>query len=216
MATVLVVGGSSAAREEDCLRTCERVQVVPKNGQVHLNITTAPTLLTARRAPVLWMNRNDVLVYGGCSSPGTHLRTAEVLKSNNEQWQSLSVVGEAKECSCATFASTSTGAYIIGGFTDSGCISNVQQFSVEADKITISQKKPFICDLKNATAVHYGDKVLLFGGWDGKRTLATVFEHDTTSEETSMLGMLPYAIECHAAAHVNQLHIGAVRPQFFS
>jgi hypothetical protein len=59
------------------------------------------------------------------------------------------------------------------------------------------------CDLKNATAHHLDDSVLLIGGWDGHRTLRTIFSYNLDRGTTSSRALLPCAIEGHAMCSVN-------------
>lgn len=53
-------------------------------------------------------------------------------------------------------------------------------------------------ELKNSVAIPYNEKLLLLGGWDGKRTLDTIFSY-CVNENISYEGRLPYPIEGHSA-----------------
>lgn len=98
MDRIVVVGGCSEACEEGCLRSVEL-----SNGLEGFKISSVE-LREPRRSPALFRgaSKGSALVIGGCSGPGRHVASADLLSVDG------SVAGEGLESlgyefSCAAF-----------------------------------------------------------------------------------------------------------------
>lgn len=98
MDRIVVVGGCSEASEEGCLRSVEL-----SNGLDGFRLLSVE-LREPRRAPALFRGASEgsALVVGGCSAPGKHVASAELLRVGGsveeEEVESLGY-----EFSCAAF-----------------------------------------------------------------------------------------------------------------
>jgi hypothetical protein len=84
--------------------------------------------------------------------------------------------------SCAAHASTlSQITLVFGGWDGRQCLANVQRITTDdEDNITVDNMPDLSLPLKNATAVALSDhRFLLFGGYDERTTLDTVFEYNS-------------------------------------
>ncbi|CAD5210140.1 unnamed protein product [Bursaphelenchus xylophilus] len=98
--------------------------------------------------------------------------------------------------SCSAFCQVQNGiGYVFGGFNKTGCHNLVYKIN----NGLVSRCPPLSTDLKNAAAViARNNRAYIIGGWDGKRTLDTIFtyEDDKLLYETR----LPYPVEGHSSS----------------
>mmetsp|Transcript_42090 Transcript_42090/g.64535 ORF Transcript_42090/g.64535 Transcript_42090/m.64535 type:complete len:124 (+) Transcript_42090:365-736(+) len=91
----------------------------------------------------------------------------------------------------------------MGGFDGWECLNEVEVLDLNADhpKFELVEKLPM--RLKNSAVVllEASDTLLIFGGWDEKETMSTVFAYDLKTGDLDFHGHLPKPVEGHAVVH---------------
>ncbi|KAI1713501.1 influenza virus NS1A-binding protein like protein B [Ditylenchus destructor] len=147
-------------------------------------------------------------VVGGCSEPDMHRDDVELADAtvNNEsrhlgKWRNATTNCE-QGFSCAAFCQFKNfGGLIFGGYDGIESL-NIVNFVQNNGTIT-PVKSTLPTRLKNSAAVPIDTdnklSVLLFGGWDEKRTLNAIFEYSLQDESYEVIGILPVSLEGHTA-----------------
>ncbi|KAK0423962.1 hypothetical protein QR680_008431 [Steinernema hermaphroditum] len=153
-----------------------------------------------RGAAALALSKSELLVVGGCSDAGVHLRTIEKVDLARKR---STILGEVDyNFSCAAFCPLQDGRlFVAGGYDGIGCLNNV---CVVAEDGKFENCRPLPSDLKNSAAVEIDGQILLFGGWDGKRTLKSIIVYDLEKRDWEVRPGLREAIECHSATRVGR------------
>uniref|UniRef100_A0A7E4ZQU7 Lipoprotein n=1 Tax=Panagrellus redivivus TaxID=6233 RepID=A0A7E4ZQU7_PANRE len=201
VAAIVVIGGCTEPAEVGCLSSIEllRLDGAKRKFELVENVLSEP-----RRGPAIGMFGKDVVIAGGCASPGRHLKSVEVLKLGADKIYSIPGGLElAEEGSCAAFCQYQDSVFIAGGFNGPDCLYSTCLLS----PTTVTSLPRLPTRLKNAAAVTNPSnpaEILLFGGWDESRTLNTVFSLNPTQESSncSMTGLLPYKVEGHTATPI--------------
>ncbi|CAI4224591.1 unnamed protein product [Auanema sp. JU1783] len=207
---LLIIGGCTAKRESGCLSNFEELSISVKGDRFVIVNEGLGNLLKSRRSPSVFKCFNGITVFGGCSDEGIHVNCVEVLKENNNVWQSSCFPTRLTNHSCAAFVSldVQTGL-IIGGYDGFDCLNDYQIINLNTFELLKRGRMPF--RLKNAASVREDENIFLIGGWDERRTLRTVYSVDVSNafEVTfSMIGLLPYGVEGHSAVtHKKAIYI---------
>uniref|UniRef100_A0A183BTR0 WD_REPEATS_REGION domain-containing protein n=1 Tax=Globodera pallida TaxID=36090 RepID=A0A183BTR0_GLOPA len=150
----------------------------------------------ARRAPALFNFKKNVLAVAGCSGPG---------KNWEENWK-ICEMKAPNAFSCAAFCQFADDtAFAFGGFDGRHCTrqSLLLRPSLPYPS-SVHSLAPLPYGVKNGVAAVAGDcgerLLWLVGGWDGHRTLKTVFEYAFPEQNCSLKHILPYPIEGHSIA----------------
>ncbi|KAL3067938.1 hypothetical protein niasHT_037928 [Heterodera trifolii] len=211
---ILIVGGSTEPQERGALNTCELFSIpdlCPQSNSSPMN--------SARRAPALFQFQKNVFVVGGCSGPGQHLANAESVQfdgKNLTEWKTYEFE-VPNAFSCASFCQFLGGtAFAFGGFDGVQCsrqslrIRPLPQSFPPPYPTVFQPESPLPYALKNGIAIAVTEgqrheeerqrRIWLVGGWDGHRTLKTLFEYSLPGGDCSLIGLLPYPIEGHSVA----------------
>ncbi|CAJ0944625.1 unnamed protein product, partial [Mesorhabditis belari] len=223
---IVVIGGCTAIREEGTLKSIEILQTSPQldDDRSVLQMKKLRKTLEMeipRRAPTAIPIANQqpaFAVIGGCSAPMKHLSSIEIVdlgdEKNNEtsKCDSPSInrhlfSSSLPEHSCAASCSIRTNtSVIVGGFDGVDALKSVSIIGInEKGEPIVKRLIDFCSPLKNASMFSINERVvLIMGGWDGSRTLQTIFKLHFTdsldSYEWEMSGLLPYPIEGHSTS----------------
>ncbi|TKR96749.1 hypothetical protein L596_010727 [Steinernema carpocapsae] len=190
---IVVLGGCRLMREREAY---ESVEILDKNGARIVN-----QMKEKRRGPaVMAISRNELLVVGGCSQEGVHLRSIEKLNLDTKKSEILGEIGH--NFSCAAFCPLQDGRlFIAGGYDGISSISNVCVVSQDGK---FENFEPLPSELKNSAAVEVDGKVYLFGGWDGRRTLQSIVIYNIEGQKWDVCAGLKEPIECHSATKIGR------------
>ncbi|CAJ0575261.1 unnamed protein product, partial [Mesorhabditis spiculigera] len=214
IATICVIGGCTAIRENGALKSIESIEVdarseAPGERLKRIETKTMGPLQIARRAPsVMKMSNGSILVAGGCSGPGAHEGSIEIVCGT----ESTSFDSLLPPHSCAASSSIDPDELlIVGGYDGFECLNQVSLVNVANNKQSVTRLPTFGSPLKNGAMVNGGNgELLIFGGWDGTRTMKSIFRMKLAGKDASleMCGILPHPSEGHSAnRHQNSVFI---------
>ena len=94
--------------------------------------------------------------------------------------------------------------YVMGGFDGWECLKEVEIVDFNKEKPVFEVLPDMACRIKNGVAVlNESDQcIYIFGGWDEKETLSTVFKFNPKSNSFDYDGHLPKPVEGHACIYV--------------
>uniref|UniRef100_A0A1I7ZAG6 Kelch repeat-containing protein n=1 Tax=Steinernema glaseri TaxID=37863 RepID=A0A1I7ZAG6_9BILA len=151
-----------------------------------------------RGASAMALSDTELLIVGGCSDAGIHLRSIEKVDLARKESE---ILGELDyDFSCVAFCPLQDGRlFIAGGYDGMSSIANVCVVTRDGK---FEKFRPLPCDLKNSAAVQVEGRILLFGGWDGRRTLKSIIVYDVEKQSWEVQAGLCESIECHSATKV--------------
>lgn len=159
---------------------------------------------------------NKVYVIGGCKGPKEHLvdvQSAQIIKKENSDCaKTLSnfVVEEnlrlnkERSCHMSVFSEKERKLYVLGGFDGWECLKDVEMVDFNKDRAVFEALPDMPCRVKNGVAVlnEQDQCIYIFGGWDEKETMNTVFKFDPKRNTFEFDGNLPKPVEGHACIYV--------------
>ena len=92
--------------------------------------------------------------------------------------------------------------WVMGGFDGYDCLNEMEVLDLATSEAKALPKMP--SRLKNSVAIlnEEDDGIYMFGGWDEKETLSSVFRYDIQTGETHFDGCLPNVAEGHACVRI--------------
>ncbi|CAD5206889.1 unnamed protein product [Bursaphelenchus okinawaensis] len=188
---IVVLGGATASAEDGCLKSIE----ISRNGQAFE--PQKFSLHEKRRSPAVFYRDSKIIVAGGCKNKGEHLNSMEIIDKNNVNTIKPNVFEDGFSCSAFCVDKNNNGL-VFGGFNLTGCLNSTYKLF----KDNVEKGTNLSTDLKNATAVTTNDNIVyIIGGWDGKRTLDTVFTYK--EDKLQYESRLPYSVEGHTSTYHN-------------
>ncbi|KAJ1356098.1 hypothetical protein KIN20_013734 [Parelaphostrongylus tenuis] len=206
--SVLLIGGCTEREESGCLRSIEELSLSCTPTGVNIATKVVGHLQEARRSPAVFRERNGVVVLGGCLKKNCHLASGERIQRNGDQWECTTLVFsdviDGRSCAVSFNLGKSVGA-VIGGYNGIECSKKVQLVRLNEKELSSTTLHDIPFRLKNSVGVALPDgAVLLFGGWDERHTMKTVFRLNFnacfTSYQIEMESILPYDVEGHCCA----------------
>lgn len=213
---IVVIGGCTEPSEEGCLKCCEVFEDCDRGN----GVLKEDVLKEARRGPSVFAKAGSIWVLGGCTGPRKHLKSIEKINKNLESEIIEAELNEGGSCFAFCEVEVSKifskvlllsffkdSLFIAGGFNGLECLKSVCTFHPSELIKNTCFRLP--TPLKNSAACQnpfQPNSVLLFGGWDEKRTLTSIFNisrNPVTDFTCSMDGILPYRVEGHTATLID-------------
>ncbi|TNV76677.1 hypothetical protein FGO68_gene13734 [Halteria grandinella] len=150
----------------------------------------------AVRSPFAFTHNNTLSILGGCRGPKDHSTNLQQCDLLTRQWTVRSVLQQGRSCFMGEVIGNGK-VWVSGGFDGYESIKSAE--CVELNGGGSSRKmKGLGQPMKNSVSLRQGEEIYIFGGWDGKSTLDKIFKYTHSTQSTSFVGYLPYALESPA------------------